>query len=378
VLCYWATLSASLFVTGTSYSDPIEPEQRCATTPTYKYFEDIQYDAYTETNPLYYNLLTETRDQRKLVQGLKDTGEELNKRNNSLDSSALSSRNGKPSVDGGMSVILQDIKEFPLPTCYENPLTYYLIMDYKKQIDNALVALSYDKPDEIDLATLPTVDINAHTYPANNGLGNIIAFNVQLFMFDYQITKTLISTLTLGQSGDRVSIGVNTDSAINSLRKDPNISIDFTMALLEFLGMVTPSTRPIDQAYDPLLINLTTGMELFAVAHEYGHVLKKHSSPTAALPLGLNAEGKPLNEKTVLAYARSWKQELEADQVGIALVLQALGTSATNNEVDRLSWLYRVKGALYFFRCLDIVDQAKYILEHGAKLPPQRLPRGCS
>jgi hypothetical protein len=203
VLCHWATLSASLFVAGSAYSDPIEPEQHCATTPTYKYFEDIQYDAYTETNPFYYELLKETRNQRKLVQSLKDTGEELDKRNNSLDNSALSSRNEHRSVDGGMSVILQDIKDFPLPTCYENPLSYYLIMGYKKQIDDALVALSYDKPDEIDLATLPTVDINAHSYPANNGLGNILAFNVQLFMFDYQITKTLISTLNLGQSGEQ-------------------------------------------------------------------------------------------------------------------------------------------------------------------------------
>lgn len=362
-LCHFVTLSTGLLIAYNAYSEPIEPELHCAKTPTYRYFEDIQYDAYTKTNLFYYDLLKEVRDQQKFIDDIKMVREELARRRNSL------STPGRPTNDRGEEVIQQWIKDFPLPTCYENPLIYYLLMNYKGQIDKAKSALSYINNDEINLGTLPTADINAHTYPANGGLANILAFNVQLFMFDYQLTKMLIPTVNLRQSNGGINIGVNSASAIDALKHDPNLSINFTMALLEFLGLTTPSTRALDQAYDPLIIHFTEGMELFAVAHEYGHVLKKHSSPIIATPLGLNANGQPIGGRTVLAYARSWKQELEADQVGIALVLQALSTYAKDDDASRLSWLYSVKGALFFFRCLDIVDQARYIMEHGVKPP---------
>jgi hypothetical protein len=360
LLCQCAMLGASLIAANTSRSETIEAEQHCAKTPTYKHFEDVQYTAYTQTSPYFYSLLKETRNQQQFVEDIKRVGEEIDKRKDSLGTS----RTDNQSYSSASNDIIKQLRELQLPTCYENPLTYYLLMNYKKQLDVAKSDLAYENTDEINLATLPTVDINAHTYPAFGGKGNVLAFNVQLFMFDYQITKTLMSTIQLRQSGENISVDVGVNSAIESLKRDHNINIDFSVALLEFLGLTTPSTRPLDQAYDPILITFTQGMELFAVAHEYGHVLKRHVSPTVALPLGLMANGQPLVGRDVLTYARSWKQELEADQVGISLVMQALRTSSKQDDASALRWLYSAKGSLFFFRCLDIVDQAKYILTH--------------
>jgi hypothetical protein len=36
------------------------------------------------------------------------------------------------------------------------------------------------------LATLPTTEVNAFTYPGNGDLENVIAFDTQLFQFAYQ------------------------------------------------------------------------------------------------------------------------------------------------------------------------------------------------
>ena len=101
-------------------------------------------------------------------------------------------------------------------------------------------------------------------------------------------------------------------------------------------------------------------MELFAVAHEYGHVIKKHVSPTMNLRLGADSEAAESGAKPdVAVLARSWRQELEADAVGISLLTEALRKSATKSESDDLRWLDSLKGALFFFKSLDLVDRAK-------------------
>jgi hypothetical protein len=59
----------------------------------------------------------------------------------------------------------------------------------------------------------------------------------------------------------------------------------------------------------------------------------------------------------------------KADQVGIRLVIQALRSEAKSEASKDLSWLYSAKGALFFFRCLEIVDEAKAV-KNKEQLPP--------
>jgi Zn-dependent protease with chaperone function len=139
------------------------------------------------------------------------------------------------------------------------------------------------------------------------------------------------------------------------------------MALLEFLLLTPPATQPLPQSYDPLVITFTQGMETFAVAHEYGHVIKRHASPTMNIRLG--ADDEPARKVgSVPVLARSWKQEFEADEIGLRLVAELLKQNARRNESNDLRWVYTFKGALFFFRCLDLVEQAKAVRDTG-KLP---------
>jgi hypothetical protein len=294
-------LIAALACPGLSHAEDVEPKQLCATTATYKYFEDLQYDAYNQ-NPVFFNMLRELRSNEKVLKTINDVGSELKKRPNSL---------GK-TEDDTKSVDAFSLKILQLPTCYENPAIYFMLTEYAKQIETARLSLKLDLTSEVNLATLPTAEVNAHTYPAFGGIGNVLAFNIQLFMFDYQMTKSVISTIDLKTRNNLIEIDHSPQTAIRKMQQNGEIATDFSMALLEFIGLVSPSTRPLDQAYDALLIKFTTGMELFAVAHEYGHVIKQHKSPTTTMPLGLDSNGEPKKDgRNVAVLARSWRQELK-------------------------------------------------------------------
>src|ERR1035438_2499364 len=64
---------------------------------------------------------------------------------------------------------------------------------------------------------------------------------------------------------------------------------------------------------------------------------------------------------TVPVLARSWKQELEADQEGTQLLIHSLKQKAKTTQVEDAKWVYTLKGALLFFECLDLIEQAKFI-----------------
>jgi hypothetical protein len=143
----------------------------------------------------------------------------------------------------------------------------------------------------------------------------------------------------------RVAVDKSIGAALKNIQSNPDTTTNFATAILEFLLLAPHSTEPLAQSYDPLVISFTQGMEMFALGHEYGHVIKNHVSPTMQVRLG-TANDKDNSKPPVTVLARSWKQELEADQVGIQLVTQVLRTDAKTGAAEELRWFYSLKGAL--------------------------------
>ena len=344
-------------------AEATEPMRSCAITPTYRYFEQIQYAAYA-SNPEFQKLLITLRSPQRIQRTLDKTGKDLDKRENPLGGKARKSKNVN-------DYITRSLKSRKLPTCYENPLLFFMLSQYAMKINSARKALNLPLQSQINLATLPTTEVNAYTYPATQDVGSVIAMNSQLFMFAYQMTKVTIPTIGIRKDNttSRVAVDHSIQRANQAIESNPDLKINFSMALLEFLGLTSPSTQPLAQSYDSLVISFTQGMEMFALAHEYGHVIKQHTSPTTTVTLGVD-DGQNASARSVPVLARSWKQELEADQVGVQLLIQALRSKAKSNAAEDLRWVYSLKGALFFFRCLDIVDQAKALRDTG-KVPPE-------
>lgn len=340
----------------------VEPMKHCAATPTYKYFEQVQYDAYT-SNPAFQQILAKLRNSQEVFKSLQETDKLLQNRDNPIG--GRSWRSGETD-----EYIRRALKNLKLPTCYENPFTFFMLSEYAREIDKARRDLGLPLPSQVNLATLPTTEVNAYTYPATGDVGSVVALNTQLFMFAYQMTKVTVPTIGISDDGQskRVAVDHSREQAIVAIASKPDIQANFTTALLEFLLLTPPSTGPLAQSYDPLVITFTEGMEKFVVAHEYGHVIKRHTSPSMNVRLGTDDDGSS-RSRSVPILARSWQQELEADQVGFQLLSNALRREAKADVSNDLRWVYTLKGALFFFKCLDIVEQAKIVRDTG-KLPP--------
>ena len=358
--------------TGTANGQAQKPT-KCATDPTYKFFEEEQRKAY-EANPAVREMWQKTAAMREALEGVDKL---LRDRPNSM--------NLDPSISEKESKEINEaVLRMKLPTCYENPLIYYMIDQYVKKVEKARRQLKLPLKSPPRYGSLPTSDINAYTYPAVTDKDvidkrdSVIGFNVQLFMFAYQMTKVTLPTIDVrgDPNSGKVRIDFSHDTAIRAIESNPDLKINFTMALLEFLQIVAASTEPLDRKFDADLMAFTISIELFAVAHEYGHLIKGHTfQGTRSLKLNPgNAEvTKPLES---LVAVRSWQQELEADSIGIQLLNQILknNISDSSDEILRkaaqLRQVYALYGALFFFKCSDLIEKARYLKEHGSPPPP--------
>lgn len=322
--------------------------------------KSVEVGGIPSTEPDLAKLLVELQNTKRWLSLLDQTGAQLNERDNPLGTAPLDS----PST---RTFIRHSLNKLKLPTCYENPVLFFMLSEYAKDIDRARIDLGMPLPSSVHLGTLPTTEVNAYTYPATQSRGSILAFNTQLFMFAYQMSKVTMPTIDIRRDPSSKRIAVNTSAAraLELLKSNPDIRTNYVMAILEFLLLAPPETQPISQSYDPFLITFTEGMEKFAVGHEFGHVIRNHKSPTIDIRLGEDSPSTNATPLTVPVLARSWQQELEADQLGITLLIKNLSEQAKKGKLNDLEWLYSVKGALFFFECLDLVEQAKFIRDRG-------------
>ena len=331
-----------------------EPFRSCAETDAFKAFELEQYNQYVSSSK-YQRLLVDLRKKDELLKSLIAVEEQLNARPDKLNDTKTDK---KFDVQKLLARALQGQK---LPTCYENPLTYYMLSAYAKDIDKARRSLKLDIPKPLTIATLPSDDINAYTYPVLDGSESVVAVNTQLFMFVYQMAKVTMPTVTTHREGDKISVDVSFD------QPSPKIATNFAMAILEFLSLVDPSTEPLDSSFDGVLMRLVAPTEKFVIGHEYGHVISGHSFRVGRFRLG--AAGDPARTTAELpVLVRSWQQELEADELGFKLLRASLRDTSKNGRLPE-DYFYSLRGALFFFRCLSIIEEARALRDNG-QIPP--------
>jgi hypothetical protein len=81
--------------------------------------------------------------------------------------------------------------------------------------------------------------------------------------------------------------------------------------------------------------------------------------------------------------ARTWKQEFEADVIGSQLLIQSLRGGAADNPDASAYYVFGMKAPLFFFECMELLDQTRFILENRT-MPPvlsdedKALVRSCA
>jgi hypothetical protein len=327
--------------------------------PAYKYLELLQEAEFT--NPRNRFLLENIRDSYQRV--VDYVSREFQLRPNSMP--------GKRVVtEQEVQRIANWILQQELPTRYEEAFAFNILSDISSEIEDSINARNLTVPVRPKFGTLPDPKINAQTLEVPGSEERLIVLYTQLFSFIHQITKLTLRTVTISRdlNSNLTEINFSPEEAKRLIRSDPAIKADFVKVLLEFLLIAEPTQEaPLDEIYDPFVDNFERGIELFAVGHEYGHVMKKHqlieSSSFRLVPQPSDTAG-PIEIHVLEA---SWRQEFEADSVGVELMIDALNRQEDANVIMRL---YAMAAPLFFFKCMDILDETDYLLSTGERKLP--------
>lgn len=324
--------------------------------PAYALLESLQEDVIRLGSPRQREIYKNIKNNQELVRKL---AEDLEKRDNASKGEATVTAKDA-------NLIQRKLMSLKLPTKYEDPAAYFILFEKITQVEEAIKELKLPLATQPKFGTLPTAEINALKVPVPKSEDNLVILHTQTFSFNHEMTKAILPTIGI-ELGDGKSYSFNTsaESALQIIRSKPAIRVYFLQNLLDFLMIGVPAQHTFtDQTYDPFLVELVSAMELFQVGHEYGHVIRQHpASGTNKLQLVPDSNGKS-SSVVVSVINRSWTNELEADSLGFKIMVQAQKKNPNSLRV------YAMTGAIFFLACMDILERAEYVLEHGKERPP--------
>jgi len=323
----------------------------CARDPIYREFEMIQVDAYLSNKDFRIFLESDLRNRVK--------------------QSVFKELRDRAFAQTGVIIVTQEFERYfeaevaslKVPTCYENPFFYLMMDQYARDVETARQELGLSLAVRPRFGSLPSNDINAYTYPLSGGRAHVIAINSQLFNFIYQMTALSVHGVDPALNKRQLSQAEVITNGLIGIAYNPQAQKSFVASIVGLLLGKPIARGPVSHLEEPLVIFFAAAMERFVFAHEYGHLIRTHRSPKTSRPTGATGSF----EYDVLKW--SWRQEFEADSVGLKLVIQILLRSAQDNPSLTAYYIYALKAPLFFFECEELLDQARYMQETG-KMPP--------
>ncbi len=258
-----------------------------------------------------------------------------------------------PWVTEELRAQLSDLGELDLPTRYDSPTQYRILTGLITRIKDAASALGLDTEAFPHYACIPTGCVNASAVVLPTVSRPFLLFDSELFLYCHLFAKTFAQCLPVVDQGEMLQLSVETDSVKKRLENTPELSFRFSDLLSAYAVTGSPSRSKQynpDQDYLQLIDILRGGMELFVVAHEFGHVYSGHLSGLLKR-FGLRTED-------FVSKNPAHQQEHEADIIGLALTLQAMNNSGYD---VGLSYV----GIELFFVSLDMAARARHIVLGG-------------
>jgi hypothetical protein len=243
-----------------------------------------------------------------------------------------------------------------VPTRFEDPVLYGLLVKLADEVESAATALSLPLPPRPLLGTLPTGQVNAMTVLVPGTSEHLVIFESQLFLFALLFSKAVVRALPFERDGDGwVRFSAEQAQVRSNIEQDREVLQRFLEVLLAYVVHGAPAAAPQyfpPEPYQSFAAILRDSMELFVLGHEYGHIIEGH--------LGMTTKSAALlGDQEVDRVTYSWQQELEADKWGLQLMIPAMQRS---RQVDLgLSFW----GADFFFSSVDVVRKAIAVLRTG-------------
>jgi hypothetical protein len=229
---------------------------------------------------------------------------------------------------------------------------YHLtLVDLVADAKEAINRLGYEVPKDVAFGVLPTGQVNGRACAVPAG-GLIVAIDDGLFNFAYSLAKAIatLCEVTVTENADGV-LDVDVSWIDNDIARSLENNEDANRRWLEILFATFILAHPNQVPMRPLLGDraylstvLTTAVEFFVVAHEFGHLIlghyeRNHMTSKQMLPGGVEVD----------EFETARAEELEADRIGLELLRdyhKSLGLS-----LDNTRW------AVWFWAgCLNVME----------------------
>lgn len=223
------------------------------------------------------------------------------------------------------------IWETELPTQFENPSYYRIMLIIKQYVEKAIDRLSLNVPSAL-IGTLPHGDLNAKVTKAPDT-------DTFVILFQYGFFEYLIEAIALVEQYMRLDKTKNKSVKLDAKIKFAKLTLSYFLD-----GKLSDEAR-VHRSLDKsisigLQVTKINPIMIFAFGHEYGHLINGH-----------------LPSKSSLSVKERWEQELEADLRGYQILL--------NNTQDSFPVIVPVVAVDLFITLLSVLDQSREILING-------------
>ncbi len=210
--------------------------------------------------------------------------------------------------------VKQHLLSIQVPTAADNPVGYSILHSVVRDVEQAIIRLGYKVPEEVTFGTLPTGQINGMACAVPAG-GLIVALDDGLFTFLHSLAKTVATfyKATMNSNGLEISL-VESDLAHAVItNEEGNLRwLETLVAAFVYKWPNVAPLRPITDDRQHLVHLLVNSVEIFIVAHEFGHLLLGHYERNA-----FASKRSLLSDIEVDRLNTLQKEELDADRLGL-------------------------------------------------------------
>ncbi len=241
-----------------------------------------------------------------------------------------------------------------LPTKYQELHSFSSVNYLLEELLKASEIGGYRLDIRPEICTVSTNSVNACTLTLETG-ESVIIVEEDIMSFIHLFTKIFSQCLEITDKSDGItSFSANKIDIINKIEKDPKILERFKDFLCSYVieGSPRKSKQYLMEADTKywFCTYLMISAELFLVGHELGHIIAGHNTKRIKVGYFTQEDGNAIN--------KNWEKELEADQIGMHLAMQAMAFKGFKADFCYL-------GIETFFIVQEIALKAFKILKDG-------------